>query len=178
MVDYTDMNGPDGTEDNMGGTAQVIYYAPVRDILTIQKPVNNPTTMAALAEITTAHVMKTGKKFTRLYVTMDTGEINDEPTGERDARGIKSTCKIKHPGQTSDILGLVNQAKNDRFIFLIPLADGKVRQLGSDQFYAEFIGKVGTGTNSGGYRGVEGEITAFGPKLLLYTAAIPLTPGA
>jgi hypothetical protein len=177
MVDYTDLDGPNGTENNMGGTQQVFYIAPVRDILTIQKPVASPSTLDAIVSITTAHVMKTGKKFTKVYVTMDTGEIEDEPTGDRDARGTKSTFKFRTPGQNAELLGFMSQAKNDRFIVLVPLADGTLRQMGSEQFYAEMMGKVITGKNSSGYRGIEGEITCFGPTLLLYTAAVPLTPG-
>lgn len=178
MVDYADIDGPNGTENNMGGTAQVIYFAPVRDILTIQKPATTPTALDEYVEITTAHVMKTGKKFTKMYVTMDTGEIEDEMQGDRDARSLKSTLKFRTPGQNSDLLGFMTQAKNDRFIVLVPLADGKIRQLGSEQFYAEIAGKVMSGKNSSGYRGIEGEITCFGPAYLVYTAAIPLTPGA
>jgi len=177
MVDYSDIDGPNGTENNMGGTAQIFYIAAVRDILTIMKPVAVPTTLEAYVEITTAHVMKTGKKFTKVYSTMDTGEIDDEMQGDRDARSLKSTFKFRTPGQNSELLGFMTQAKNDRFIVLVPLADGKLRQLGSEQFFAEMAGKLMTGKNSSGYRGIEGEITCFGPAYLVYTAAVPLTPG-
>lgn len=176
MVDYVDQTGPNGTEDNMGGTAMKIYYAPVRDFNVIAKPTATPTSLDDLVEISTAHTMKSGKKLLELYVTMDTGEIDDEPQGERDARSFLSKCKFKHPGMNATILGFASQAKNDKFIFFIPLADGTVRQIGTEQFYAECIGKLVTGKNGSGYRGYEGEIQAFGPKLYIYTAALPLTP--
>jgi len=178
MVDYIDIQGPSGTENNMGGSAQVFYIAPVRDFLTIQKPVSNPTTLGDIVKISTSHVMKTGKKFHKVYVTMDTGEVEDEPTGDRDARGLKSTFKFKTPGQNAELMGWLTQSKNDRFICIVPLADGTMRQLGSEQFYAELVPKAVTGKNSSGYRGIEGEVTAFGPAVLIYDAAVPLTPGA
>lgn len=175
-MDYLDVNGPSGTEDNMGGTAQFVYYAPIRDFATIQEPSANPASLDELVEITTAHVMKTGKKFQKLYLTMDTGEVDDEPTGERDARGIKSVLKGKTPGQTSALLGLMSQAKNDRFIVIVPLSDGTKRQIGSNQFYAEILGKIGTGKNGSGYRGIEWTIEAFGARPIIYNANVPLTP--
>lgn len=176
-MDYLDVAGPSGTEDNMGGTAQKIYFAPVRDILTIQEPTASPTALGDLVTISTAHVMKTGKKFHELYLTMDTGEIDDEPTGDRDARGVKSTLKGKTPGQSAALLGFMSQAKNDRFIVLVPLADGTIRQIGSGQFYAEIMGKVVSAKNSSGYRGIEWTIEGFGPRPIVYSAAVPLTAG-
>lgn len=175
-MDYLDVAGPSGTEDNMGGTAQKIYYAPVRDILTIQDTVASPAVLGDLVRVPTAHVMKSGKKFQELYLTMDTGEIEDDPTGDRDARGVKTTLKGKTPGQNATLLGLMSQAKNDRFIVLVPLADGTIRQIGSAQFYAEIIGKVSSSKNSSGYRGIEWTIEAFGPRPIIYDAAVPTTP--
>lgn len=175
-MDYADLTGPDGTEDNMGGTKQLVYFAPVRDFLSIKKPPASPTTLADKVKITTDHTFNTGKCFQKLYVTLDSGSLDSELQGERDGKSFKNKFKMFYPGSDEEIMGFVAQAKNDRMIYLVPMPDGKVRQVGSEDFHAETLPKFMTGTNGGGRRGYEIEVESMAPNEYLYSGVISLTP--
>jgi hypothetical protein len=175
-VDYVSKGQPDGQENNMGGTKQVIYFAPIADFAIIGAPVASPTTEAGVVEITTAHTFKTGKCFKELYCTLDKGEVNFETQGDRDGRSFMQKAKIFYPGAKKEAIGFASLVKNDRFIVIIPLADGTKVQIGSADFYAEILPKFGSGTNSGGVRGHEFEISSMNSVNLVYNATVNLTP--
>lgn len=180
MPDYADVlhdsNGPDGTTDNQGGTQTVIYYGWEHHFLAIQTPTASPTTVADPVKITTDHTFNTGKKFNKLYVTLDTGQVDYESTGETDAHGYKPMFKGFCPGDTDDLHGLMARMKNFKGIFLIPVTDGKIHQLGSKGLPALFKPKYSTGTLSQGKRGYEIEIMAYATKPYIYSGNIQLTP--
>ena len=170
-IAYADLNSPQGA-DNMGGTKQYILFAPVADFSTIAPRPASPANIGQLAEITGNHTFGVGKGFLRMYVTLDTGKLMDEVQGERDGRSYKTTVEVFHPGMTKEILGFLRQAKNDQFIVLVPLPDGKYRQIGTEDFYAEIIGKTDTGTNSSGRRGTTFTIEAMETGPILYSGTI------
>lgn len=176
MIDYVNKGGPDGQENNMGGTKQVIYFAPIRDFDTIQAPAASPTTEAGVSEITTAHTFLTGKCFKTLYCTLDMGEMKATPQGERDGRSFKQEATIFLPGASKEAVGFASLIKNDKFIALIPLADGKVMQIGSEDFYAEILPDFDSAKNSSGVRGHKFTISSMGPVNLYYSGTITTTP--
>lgn len=175
-MDYADLLGPDGTEDNMGGTTQLMHYAPVRDFLSIKVPSASPSTLEDKVVISVTHTFNVGKCFKKLYVTLDSGSADSELQGERDGKSFKTKAKVFYPGTKAEVMGFVAQAKNDRFIVLINMPDGKVRQIGSEAFHAEIMPKFSTGTNSGGRRGYEFEIESMAPCEYLYEGTINTTP--
>lgn len=176
IIDYTAKAGLDGQEENMGGTKQYIFIAPVRDFATIQTVVSGPTTESAVSEITAAHTFATGKCFKKIYCTLDKGEVGFEPQGDRDGRSFAQKVKIFHPGASTDKIGFASLMKNDKFIVLVPLADGQVIQVGSADFYAEILPKFSSGTNSAGLRGFEFDISSVAPVNYVYSGAISETP--
>lgn len=176
MIDYADNDGLDGQEENMGGTKQVIYYAPVRDFLSIKVPNPAASTPDAVVKITDTHTFKVGFCFKKLYCTLDKGQVDIEPQGERDGKSVKTVAKIFHPGAKAEVFGFASLAKNDKFIAIIPMADGTNVQIGSADFYAEISPKFGSSTNSGGTRGHEFEVSSMNPKPLIYTGVISTTP--
>ena len=175
-MDYLNLEGPDGQEDNMGGTTQKVYYAPIRDFLSIAVPAGSPTTPGDTVEIATAHTFKTGKCFKLLYCTMDKGKYDSEPQGDTDGFSFKKTAEVFYPGSNSEVHGLASKGKNDRFMFLIEMPDGTVIQQGNKMFYAHLKSKFSTGSNSSGTRGHTFTIESMGPENLLYSGAISLTP--
>ncbi|QIP16807.1 hypothetical protein G8759_31280 [Spirosoma aureum] len=172
---YADLIGPDGTENNMGGTAQFLYFTPWIDIATFAAPAALPAQQSLL---TTPHTMKTGKKFQTLYVTIDTSDLEIALNGDIDGISFKPTLKCFYPGFSDGIVDFINKAKNDKFLFLVPLPDGKIVQIGSSRFVAYVKPSPKTDKTTGRGRGTEFEIFCFQPDYLIYNAAVPLTPAA
>ncbi len=174
---YKDLLGPDGgaAENNMGGTAQIVYYAKVSDILTFAKPALN-------AENPFVHtqpfVMKTGKKFNQLYCTLDSSQLDYGEVGEFDGKSYKPEFKMFYPGLSNDWVQFINEAKNDKFIFIVPLPDGKMVQIGTDKFFAYVMGLPKTGLVSGRGKGSELTVMSYQPNIYIYEAAVPLTAAA
>lgn len=174
MVDYADFSGPQGGGENMGGTKQFFYFAPLSYFDTIAKPDPNATTMAGKVDITDTHTFQDGKGFHKMYCTMDKGSAENDVQGERDGRSLKQIAKFFYPGSDSEIHGFISTCKNDRFIVVYPMPDGKHNQIGDEDFYAEITAKFTTGTNSGGIRGYEIMVESMGTKNLVYKGDITL----
>lgn len=178
-VDYTNLAGPNGQEDNLGGSQQKLYYAPIRDFLAIQAPVGLDTAISdtELVNISTDHTFQTGKNWLTMYTTEDKGIADYELQGDADGKSVKPVAKAFYPGATEQILAFIAKAKNDQFIFLMPLADGTVLQLGSEQFPARINPKWTSAQNSTGVRGAELEITqVVASAPIIYSGQIVLTP--
>lgn len=173
---YAELQGPVGGARNMGGTKQIAYLAPIGWFATIAELPDDPATLGAYAAIVANHTFETGHHFIPVYCTLDKGEINDEPNGETDGRSFTSKASLFVPGAEKDKFGFANAANNDKFIALIPMPDGTVRQIGTKDFFAEALFKFGSGTNKGGVRGFMIDIEAVGPDLIVYEGEISLTP--
>ncbi|MBD2700136.1 hypothetical protein IC229_05785 [Spirosoma sp. BT702] len=178
MATYKDLLGPDGTENNMGGTRQFFHFAPHADILTFGAPAASPSDPDDKYNITIAHVMKSGKKFNTMYCTIDTSELELGSNGEIDGKSFKPTFKFFYPGSKKDAIAFANQCKNDKFVFLVPLSDGTIVQIGGQFFVAYITPNFKTGATSGRGKGWEFEVMAYQPEFMVYTAAVPLTPAA
>ena len=178
-IDYTNLTGPNGQEDNLGGSQQIVYYAPIRDFDTIIAPVPlaTATTDAELVNISTDHIFSTGKMFLTAYTTEDKGELDYEVQGDPDGFSVKPVAKFFYPGAKEEILAFIAKAKNDQFIFMFPLADGTVLQVGSEQFPARIKPKWNSATNSAGVRGAEIEVTQIvASSPVIYSGVISTTP--
>lgn len=169
---YSDLMGPDGTEINMGGTGQFLYWTPFADILTFATPAASPASQSILM---TAHAMKSGKKFNQLYTTIDTSSLEHALNGDIDGLSFKPTLTCFYPGMSDGVVDFINKAKNDKFLFLVPLPDGKIVQIGDARFCAYIKPSPKTGKTTDRGRGTEFEIYAYQPNILIYNAAVPLT---
>ncbi|OFY87855.1 MAG: hypothetical protein A3F72_03000 [Bacteroidetes bacterium RIFCSPLOWO2_12_FULL_35_15] len=176
VIAYEDLGTPDGQEDNMGGTKQKIFFAPIRDFLAIQVPNPAAVTPGAKVEIATAHTFVVGKCWNQLYCTLDKGSVEFNVQGERDGHSFGQLAKIFHPGAKKEAIGFASLVKNDQMLVLVPLADGTMIQIGSADFYAQFKPKFNSGTNSGGVRGHEFEISSMAPVNYVYTSTVSLVP--
>jgi hypothetical protein len=174
MVDYADFPGPQGGADNMGGTKQFFYYAPIDYFDTIEKPDPNDTSLEGKSIIPVSHTFQAGKGFHKMYCTIDKGNIEASQQGETDGHSYKQMAKYFYPGSDAAVHGLASRAKNDRFITLHEMPDGKVMQIGSEDFFAKISGKFGTGTNSSGIRGYEFEVASMAPDNYIYEGDITL----
>lgn len=179
MIPYSSFNGPNGQQDNMGGTTQRIYFAPISDFATIQKPIPNPTTFAEKSEIPAAHSFTTGKCFRKIYCTMDKGKFDAKPQGETDGKSFKVEGEFFYPGSELEAHGLASAIKNDNLIMLVEMPDSDVNgyvQIGSEMFQAKISPEFTSATNSSGVRGYTFKYEYMTSTVYVYTAAIPLTP--
>jgi hypothetical protein len=175
MAEYKDLLGPDGSENNMGGTSQYIYIASVADILTYASAAQNATNPYVHTQ---PFVMKPGKKFWTLYTTIYTSEIESGSNGEIDGKSFKPSVKVFYPGLSDDALLVINRLKNDKLVLLVPLADDTIVQVGTAKFHAFANPNFKSTTTSGRGKGTEIEFMSFQPNFLKYAAAIPTTPAA
>lgn len=175
-MDYVNLLGPDGSEDNMGGTQLFLYLISHSNIKTFGLPPANPADLSDKFVIATPHVCNTGKNFTQIYCTPDTSELDAGMNGEIDGRSYKVTLKFFYPGTRKEIISFSNRVKNDKFIVLVPLNDGTIIQIGTDKLPAYIAPSMKTGKMSDRGKGIEFEVTAWMPNQLIYNAAIPLTP--
>lgn len=177
-VSFAQIDYSDGTKTNPG-INQYIYMAPVSDILTIQKPSNAPSNYAGLVTISTAHVMKTGKKFEKIYCIRDKGMLESKGLGGLKMKASETDLKIFIPGTQAELKGFYEYIKNRDIIILAPGRDGQIHQLGTEDLpcsLKEFNFK--TGEKAGDDVGAEITFSASGEIAYTYSAAIPLTPGA
>jgi len=176
FIPYQHLTGPDGQEDNMSGTQQVLWWAPVRHFASIKKPSLTPADLTEAVEITTPHTFLTGFCFQKLYGTLDKGEVNFDPQGEEDGISFVQKAKWFYPGAKSEAIGFASIIKNEPVIVIIPLSDGQKIQIGSEEFYAKFKPKFMTSNNGGSTRGHEFEISSMGPRNIVYNSTVSLTP--
>lgn len=172
-LQYKDLLGPNGTENNMGGTQQFFFFARHAEIASFGVPPANPADADDAYAITTAHTMRAGKFFHTMYCTMDTGDLESGSNGEIDGKSFKPVFKFLYPGTRKDAVSFANRCKNDKFIVIVPLADGTRAQLGSQFFCAYITPNFKSGTTSGRGKGWEFEVTAFQGDFMVYEAAVP-----
>lgn len=175
---YKDMLGPDGTENNMGGTQQFFYFSRWSDILTFGAPPTNPADPEDAYVINTPHIMKSGTKFQSMYTTVDTGDLESGSNGEIDGKSFKPVFKFFYPGSKKDAVAFANRCKNDKFVVIVPLSDGTKAQIGSQFFCAYFTPNFKSGTTSGRGKGWEFEVMAYQADFMVYAAAVPTTVAA
>lgn len=175
---FTDIEKNLVNGENMGGIAQVVYYAKHSDVATWPTKPSSPTTLSANGELTGNVEFKAGKSFSKLYITDDTGEFRIEPVGSPDGISFVLHLLFFHPGLNKDILGLINVAKNENMVFCIPDNNGAKFLMGDALRPATFVGPgdgQGTGKETAGRRGIGAEFTYKTANVYQYTGTVNLT---
>lgn len=179
--DYADLAGKDGSFESAPGTEQLLYFAPKRDFATIVAPpafstITAPEDGAIIDGTGTPHTFATGKCFRKLNVIMDTGEVTGETVGERGSRSIKINFEAVYVGSDEEIQGLQRMSKEDEFIILVPLASGKVIQIGTEKRPALMTTNYSSGKAGEGRKAVTIMVEATDVALWLYNGDISTTP--
>lgn len=148
--------------DNTPGIQQQVFYAPIEDILTLPAPdiddsASDTGTFEDLVTITKNIVLKPGKQFRSIYVTLEDGELKHEGQGETDSMSFKNTLEFAHPGTKPQQLGFAQWCKNNNLVFLVPEVDGQVRVLGTRAYPAKLTSAPG----STGKKSTDGRKTTF-----------------
>jgi len=178
MSSYKNLLGPDGSENNMGGTKQYLSFIRHSEILTWAVPALTPTDPDDKYVIATAHTCATGCNFAKLYTTNDTSELEAAMSGQIDGRSVKLTAKFFYPGSKKALIRFINESKSDTFLFLIPLTDGTIIQLGSADFCAYVSQTFKSDKTTGRGKGAEFTVECWMDNIYIYSAAIPYTPAA
>jgi len=129
----------------VSGLVNKIYYALRSDFTTVNDPkricssdaAQVAATFSELAEIATAHVFKSGKKFFAIDFVTETGTIKSTQIGEIGRGLFQNELVIEIAGSGSDVLGFCRWVKNQQLVVLSEeFGTGNVRQLGSARLSA------------------------------------------
>jgi hypothetical protein len=117
-------------QDNLAGLVDFAWIAPSEDILT-------PPVLAAATSLKTSAtsiVMKSTKKFTKIYFTDETAKIETKSVGERDGKGRESILSGRFPALGTELADAIRQYQNTPSILIYRLArNGKLYMLGFSQ---------------------------------------------
>lgn len=162
----------------MAGLQEIGYICSVVDLQTIQGLPASPATPADKYVIATPHACKTGKKFLKIYVSKEKGNISYKKMGNMDGGGFEITVQVFVPGDSKEQTYIANESQFDRFICLIPDKEGIINQVGTENNPAVIQFDFSTEVVTGDGKGYMGRITAYQPFKIIYDAAVPLTPAA
>lgn len=178
VLTLANLDGPNGTEENIGGITTKAYWAKKGDISTFVTAPNlaTATTFAELSVIATAHTFASGKKMYGIYSTEDQGQMKYTTQGGTDGTSQSGMLEIFYPGASDEVNGFCRFIQCNQTIFWVPLPDGKVFQLGSEMFPAHVKCEFDTAKNSSGVRGTKMTITnAVELCPMRYAGALQLT---
>ncbi len=181
FFNFIDLTWEDGAK-NMGGLQVTGYYAPISHFENIPKLYANPSTPSeevTLDSSTTGFTFLIGKNFLKLYMTLETGKIDDEPQGEVDGQSFVHKAEIFYPGTKPEALAFASQINNSNMLFVFLESDGQRRVIGSEAFPARCKPKTTTGGKTADRKGITLEIWSYGYTTSpIYDGDIPLTPAA
>lgn len=131
------------------------YAIPKRDIVTWPTlPAEATTNISEIATYQGSFVLETGKKWLRIDLVTDKGNITYETQGEKPSRTFLNKCTLTHPEGSAAALGFARQAIADDLVYLIPQRNGTYRVLGCEAFETDTKPAGDTG------EGVTGEVAA------------------
>lgn len=143
MVPLEDIGGV--SCEPVSGLVGKVYYALHDDFETINDPkkicdpvpANVAASFAELAEIATAHVFKTTKKFFQIETVTETGTIKSTQIGENGRSLFQNELVIEISGSEAEVLGYCRWVKNQKLVILSEeFGTGNARQLGSSRLPA------------------------------------------
>ena len=167
--------------ENMGGIAQTVYFGLHDDVETFPTKPTDAATLEELGALTGSIAMKAGKRMFALYITDDTGELENEIVGEKDGISFVQHLRFFHPGLKAKILGFMNAVKNENLVFIVPDNNGQYFLLGDAVRPATLEGpdeNNGTSKETAGRRGVSLHFTYKTSNIYEYVGDIPLTEAA
>ncbi len=140
-MDLEQLDHTDG-DDNTAGIQQYIYIGKKADIAHFPKPIVDDSSSTSgilenLVTITDNFIMKSGKSFQRVYVTLEAGGITCTLQGNMDGKSFKNQLDFSHPGNRAQVMGLAQYAKNGDLVFIVPEQDGTARVIGHDAYPAK-----------------------------------------
>ena len=175
VVDYGHMSTVDSSLINAPGTELQIYYCPRAEFLSL-KDVQTVTAIDDYGTIGTAHTFATGKGFYKLRVEMADNRVKHEKQDAKTGGAWKNSAQFFVRGNADELRGTAHQLSNDDMIFLIPLKDGTIAQIGGAHSECEVKPHFDSlDDNSTEKRGWMFEISAVDKYPLYYGSALTIT---
>lgn len=173
MPDYTNIRT--AKERNPAGTKGVLYFAPLDDFATIAATPPTPATLAEANVIADDHTFSVGKNFFKLELETAKNDLVGEYIGEVMGGDQKIEFTGFATGLGDDQLALFEKLTQEKHIVLVPLKDGKVIQLGSEDNGVMFKASTQIGSEADGERGTNVTVTHYG-RWQRYDGAVSFTP--
>ena len=138
---------------SLPGVRGYVFGISKRDILVYPKMPAAPASLAEKAKYVGDFVLAADKKWHRIGMIPNEGQIQVESQGTYGSKTFKCTGTIVIPGTEEEATGYIAEANNDEMIYLFVQRNGKARMIGSEAFTPELSlsqdsGKAATDTNS------------------------------
>lgn len=130
---YDDLGYCPGTKI-LPGTGETVYGISKRDVVSYPAIAESPKDLKSAATLVGSFVLAADKKWHKIGMAVDQGQIQVENQGEEGSKTFKNTATIAIPGTEEEATGYINQANNDKMIYLVPQRNGKYRLIGSKEF--------------------------------------------
>lgn len=179
MVEFEDIMKNLQNGENMGGIPQAVYYSYHQDCLTWpERPDASAEgmTLEKMGELVGDLKLKKDKKLHRFYVTDDEGKLDFESVGEKDGKSFVVKLRVYNPGLQSKLLGLINMAKNENLVFIVPDNNGNYFLMGDELRAAtlDSIDGMTTGQKTEERPGAGLVFTYKTANIYRYTGALPV----
>ena len=160
--------------NNDAGIAVYVHFADHDDIETFPSVSATPLTPQDLVTVTGNFVMKPGKRFIKLYCTLETGSLASTMAGERDGRSAETLTTLYHPTNRKEIIAMLEWYKNRNIVAIVQELDGQARLIGSEYIPAEIQNvEITTGTAITDRKGATITLRSIGRVAPVYEGTIP-----
>ena len=142
------------------GIRTAIYYTAKENITawpTLPSPSDKDVTLAKLATYDGNFTLKADKKWQRIDLVTNKGNVEWETQGERPSCTFLNKLTASHPGTAEEAAGFCSVAQNADLVFLVQQRDGKFRVLGNEMFetVVKPKGSLGEGTSTNASTDIE-----------------------
>ena len=150
------------------GIRDRVYYIAKRDIVKWPKlpAVSGESVQTAkLATYEGDFTLASDKKWQRIDLTLNKGNVEWETQGEQPSCTFLNKLTASYPGTSAEAAAFCGLAVNDDIVYLVQQRDGQFRVLGNEMFntVSKPKGSTGEGTSTNGGTDIEIEATDISP---------------
>lgn len=150
------------------GIRPAVYYIEKQAILKwpmLPTPQSDGVTLAKLATYDGNFTLQADKKWKRIDLSTNKGNVEWETQGERPSCTFLNKLTASHPGTAEEAAGFCSLSQNADLVFLVQQRDGKFRVLGNEMFetIVKPKGSLGEGTSTNASTDIEIEATDIVP---------------
>ena len=150
------------------GIRSAVYYIEKQNILTwptLPADTDSTATLGKLATYEGDFTLKADKKWKRIDLATNKGNVEWETQGERPSCTFLNKLTASHPGTAEEAAGFCRIAQNADLVFLVQQRDGRFRVLGNEMFetIVKPKGSLGEGTSTNASTDIEIEATDIVP---------------
>lgn len=134
--------------------------------------------LAKLGTYTGDFTLVAEKKWLKIDLAMNKGNVECETQGDRPSRTFLNKLTASYPGTSAQATGFCRLAVDDDMVFLVPQRDGQYRVLGNEMFETDVKPALSTGEgiDTAGGTNIEINVTDICPAPF-YTGKIETAEG-